>query len=698
MPDLITIFPPQPHITDTSLTKPSRKLKQQIYKMLFSIILFFVTYILLFLAAIVIAGALMLLAYFIITIKATFITLVFGLGIAASGLLLVYFLIKFLFEKSQNEDNSHLIEITADTQPAFFIFLTKLTNETGVALPKHVYLSPEVNAMVSFESSFKSMFFPGEKNLHIGLGLINAVNQSELKAVLAHEFGHFSQRSLMFGSYVYNFNQVIYNMLFVNDGYLRAIESISRLHSFLRIIAVIDLNLIKGIQAILRKVYVLINKNYLSLSREMEFQADAIAASVSGSNQVISLLRRLEVGNLCYDRVLAHWNNQVSQKQRADNFYTHQKVLMYYFAKDYGLKLDSNAIPVIDKNLAVLHNTRVSIDNQWASHPTDVERERYLEKLSFYTDTVDIPAWNLFRNTEDLQKQATDILYAQVAEVSTFEIVDDEALKKSLATDREANSYDIFYKNYYDSRIVNVIELAPKKPAFMVTATHIINLFNDQNCNLPAYAKGIEQDINTLSYAQGNNEIKSFDYDGKKYKMNRAAEVIDQLKQECEKSLNQLKDLDQEIYTLCYHLADNNERIKLRQHYQELLAIQTVAQNDYDNYEQIVNEMSPVYQNLTSQQIEDTLDKVYSSEKKLKPRLKEILSDDKYNPYLTADKRAVLEKYSSEDLKYFVTRYSQTNLEIFNNAMDAYVKTISTCHFEIKNSALTFQLNLFKTN
>jgi Zn-dependent protease with chaperone function len=34
------------------------------------------------------------------------------------------------------------------------------------------------------------------KNLQIGIGLVNSVTVSEFKAVLAHEFGHFSQRSM----------------------------------------------------------------------------------------------------------------------------------------------------------------------------------------------------------------------------------------------------------------------------------------------------------------------------------------------------------------------------------------------------------------------------------------------------------------------------------------------------------------------
>jgi len=38
------------------------------------------------------------------------------------------------------------------------------------------------------------MFLPVKKNLQIGMALVNSVTVTEFKAILAHEFGHFSQK------------------------------------------------------------------------------------------------------------------------------------------------------------------------------------------------------------------------------------------------------------------------------------------------------------------------------------------------------------------------------------------------------------------------------------------------------------------------------------------------------------------------
>src|SRR5690606_32387706 len=125
-----------------------------------------------------------------------------GIGLAGLGVMVLFFLFKFLF-KRQKIDRSGLIEITEKEHPRLFQFVRQLANETHTSFPQRIYLSPDVNASVFYNSSFWSMFLPVRKNLQIGLGLVNAVNLSEFKAIIAHEFGHFSQKSMKLGSYVY---------------------------------------------------------------------------------------------------------------------------------------------------------------------------------------------------------------------------------------------------------------------------------------------------------------------------------------------------------------------------------------------------------------------------------------------------------------------------------------------------------------
>ncbi|MBK6964785.1 MAG: hypothetical protein IPH20_12810 [Bacteroidales bacterium] len=69
--------------------------------------------------------------------------------------------------------------------------------------PKKVYLSSDVNAAVFYDSSFGVCFFPIKKNLQIGLGLVNTITETELKAILAHEFRTLLAKNNESRSYVY---------------------------------------------------------------------------------------------------------------------------------------------------------------------------------------------------------------------------------------------------------------------------------------------------------------------------------------------------------------------------------------------------------------------------------------------------------------------------------------------------------------
>lgn len=203
-----------------------------------SILLFLIVYIILFLAAVGLAVACVAAGVFVMVSIRNLWMILIGIGLIGVGIMVLIFLVKFLFAVSRF-DRSGSIEITEEEQPKLFAFIRQLTKETQTPFPKRIYLSPDVNACVFYDSSFWSMFLPVKKNLQIGLGLVNAVNLSEFKAVMAHEFGHFSQRSMKLGSFVYQVNRVIHNMLFDNNSYasfLRSWASVSDTFAFLPVL------------------------------------------------------------------------------------------------------------------------------------------------------------------------------------------------------------------------------------------------------------------------------------------------------------------------------------------------------------------------------------------------------------------------------------------------------------------------------
>ncbi|MDQ3190082.1 MAG: M48 family metallopeptidase, partial [Bacteroidota bacterium] len=225
------IYPPSPIGINKEIITPSPEFKKKALHTLGSIFIFALVYIVLMTLALLLTIAASWAGLSLIIAFPKFYTLMIGGGLIGLGLMVSYFMVKFIFSKNV-VDRSGLIEIHERDQPVLFSFIKEIANETMTNFPKKIYLSPEVNASVFYDSSFWSMFFPVRKNLIIGLGLVNSITISELKAVLAHEFGHFSQRSMKIGSYVYNVNKIIYNLLYENDDYGKTISEWSNISGF----------------------------------------------------------------------------------------------------------------------------------------------------------------------------------------------------------------------------------------------------------------------------------------------------------------------------------------------------------------------------------------------------------------------------------------------------------------------------------
>lgn len=219
-------------------------------------------------------------------------TLIVGVS---SGFLAIFMVKALLFVKkgSMGED----YEVTASSEPQLFAFLNRLADETGAPRPHRVFLSPRVNACVFYDLSLLNFIFPSRKNLEIGLALVNVLTISELKAVLAHEFGHFAQRSMALGNWVYIAQQIAAHIIAKRDA----------LDKFLRMLSNFDLRvawigwvlrlIVWSLRATMESIFNLVLLAQRALSREMEFQADLIAVSVTGSDALIHALSKLQAGD-----------------------------------------------------------------------------------------------------------------------------------------------------------------------------------------------------------------------------------------------------------------------------------------------------------------------------------------------------------------------------------------------------------------
>jgi len=575
------LYPPAPAGVDPEVLDISPAFRKQVGIVITSIILFALVYLLLVAAATVLAIVLCWLGVAIIIAKPMVLTLIFGLGLICVGISVIVFLIKFIFAIARDQ-NSQRVELTEEQHPRLFAFVRRLTTETQTPFPKKIFISPDVNACVFYNSSFWSMFFPVRKNLEIGLGLVNSINISEFKAVVAHEFGHFSQKSMKLGSFTYNVNKVIHNMLFENNSYSSFLSAWGNLHGYLRIFVSITIRIAEGIQWILRGMYRLINKNYRSLSREMEFHADTVAASVSGGNNVISALSRIEVAANCYNSALNNANDKLKENRIAANIFTDQLVVFRSIADDYRLPV-KNGLPEISYHfIQSFSRSRINYKDQWASHPTLAERKAHLDRFSIESPPDTSSPWLLFDQPHILQEQLTRNLYMNVTLKDDARLYDSQEFGQWYNARKEKYALPADYNGFYEGRFV-IVDWDLDAPGASPDAT-FSELFNEETGQIQTSINSLEKDIELVkAIKDGRLDVTSFDLDGVKHARKDADTVITSLEKDIAGLTKRLQSLDREAYYFFLHQAGDKEA--LRNAYRSYKSISL----EYEEYAALVN-------------------------------------------------------------------------------------------------------------
>lgn len=523
-------YPPPPANVPAGITEVSDSFRAEVRRVTGAIVAFILVYLLM----VGLAMGLLWLCYrmglFVILHGRSLWALLLGAGLITMGALVVFFLLKFLFASSGGS-NENGIQINESDEPRLFEFIRQVAGEVGTHFPRKIFLLPDVNASVFYSSSFWSLFFPTRKNLNIGLGLVNSLNTSELKAVLAHEFGHFSQKSMRLGSYVYYVNQVIFNMLYRNNGWAGTAEGIASIHAVLGLMVQLAVYIVQGIQWVLRGMYAIVNRQYLSLSREMEFHADTIAASVSGSNNMMQALRQVELGSATYQRALEKCNDLLASDTAPVNFYAGQRAAATHFASVKELPVQ-HGLPVVSQSFAESQRLqRVVFKDQWASHPTLEEREANLRRLGLEAPVVGTPAWSVFQDPAHWQRALTEFLYREIQK--EVKDIPDEDFEKSILEESSSRQLPAIYNGYFDGHMAAEVDLGDMEnnttPAAM-TSEAARQWFAE---NLDQKIEALQSDIGTLSAIEsGQIDTKSFDFDGRKYADSQAVDIRRQLEDE----------------------------------------------------------------------------------------------------------------------------------------------------------------------
>lgn len=642
------IYPSTPGNVPESVTSTSAAFKKEVTKVMSAIFLFFIVYVILVALAVALAVGAVYFGITLIIAFPRFFTIMLGLGLTGLGVMILFFLVKFIFAVSRF-DRSQSIEIKEQDHPRLFEFIRRVTMDTHTPFPKRIYLSPEVNACVFYDSSFWSMFLPVKKNLQIGLGLVNSVNLSEFKAIVAHEFGHFSQRSMKLGSFVYNVNRVIWNMLFENNSYGRSLEKWASISDYFAIFASLTARIVIGIQWVLRQMYALINKSYMRLSREMEFHADAVAASVSGSENCIAALRRIELGSASYSAAIAKCNELLKEKCITGNLYMNQQVVSRQHAQNFGLALQNNLPVVKEELLKNLNVRRVNFKDQWASHPSMEERAEHLNGLGVPAEISHDSAWILFNNPDQWQQKLTGKIYGTVELSNELRPIDTKEFENLLQQENELYSFPEVYKGFYDKRMISILNIAELSYDVSIRPQDILafdDIFNEVNSGLQQKIGALQMDVDALKAIAAKEVLtKTFDFEGVKYPAGKAESIAASLQSELNEMKDQQEKLDKAAYRYFYSKAlqtSADRAAKLKQQYTVYFAGRAQADLFLNNVNHILQVLRPIYVGrIEFREAHNIINEVKTAEKTLKRQLNNWLQDGAFHHAPVFKKEAI---------------------------------------------------------
>ncbi|GAA2370143.1 M48 family metallopeptidase [Streptomyces cuspidosporus] len=160
--------------------------------------------------------------------------------------------------------------------PALWAAVEELAVGVGTAPPDAIRLTTEVNASVTEDATFLGLM-PGRRTLYLGLPLVVGLPPAELRAVLAHELGHFSRRHSRFGALAHRGTVGL-------AAALEAIISAAAANNLVRTYAGGPLLLLRGYTLLFRRLT-------RPVRRRQEIEADREAARVAGARTVADALR-----------------------------------------------------------------------------------------------------------------------------------------------------------------------------------------------------------------------------------------------------------------------------------------------------------------------------------------------------------------------------------------------------------------------
>lgn len=279
--------------------------------------------------------------------------------------------------------------------------ISQMANAIGVPAPQYIELIPDVNAAAGPVKGLISLQ-QGKLKLVIGLSLVAGSSVQQLLGVIAHEFGHFAQRSAMTTNMWVNYvNRWLGECAFGQDEWHERLarwqeqydNSIAQACIFF---AQIMIMAVRFLFALLYKLSIGLTS---SMSRHMEFDADCYETQLVGSQHVKANTLNIRKLSYAWQSVMELNYDALHEK---DKLLRNIPAAIIHVFNQYP----ADMLKRIEEDL---HNDQT---NFWDSHPPDHERITAAERAKEPGRLqCNLPATVLFNDFDALSEQVTNYFY-----------------------------------------------------------------------------------------------------------------------------------------------------------------------------------------------------------------------------------------------------------------------------------------------
>jgi Zn-dependent protease with chaperone function len=184
---------------------------------------------------------------------------------AAAGIVIIATLLAVATSRPQLKPG---VDVTPEDAPELWALVTELSDVARTRGPEHIRLVGDVNASVSEESRFLGLV-GGPRRMYLGVPLLQGLSVTQLRAALAHEFGHYSSAHTRLGPIAYR-------------GWEAIVTTVQQLHG----------NAFQWPLRLYAGLYIVVSQG---MSRSQEREADRLMVHIAGRSNAQGALRVIDV-------------------------------------------------------------------------------------------------------------------------------------------------------------------------------------------------------------------------------------------------------------------------------------------------------------------------------------------------------------------------------------------------------------------